>query len=466
MFARLKNPDSGDPIALYPITAESLDAWSQDQEPGVRDWITETGFKAKPGAHTIIPDPTGGVGVVLLGVDGLNTPWDWAGLATALPQATYEVAAPLEAPAATAAAFGWALGTYKFDRYKTQKDGADEAPVLLWPAEADRDAVVRETEAVFLCRDLVNTPTNDLGPEELTEAARDLAADYGAKAIIIAGDDLLDKGFPAVHAVGRAAARAPRVVDFSWGPEGAPKVTLVGKGVCFDTGGLDIKPAGAMKLMKKDMGGAAHVLAIAKILMAADVNLRLRVIIPAVENSIAGNAMRPLDVVSTAKGTTIEIGHTDAEGRVILADALWHAVSEKPDLLLDFATLTGAARVALGTELPALFCNDDGLAADILAAGETVKDPLWRLPLWAGYRYLVDGDTADLTNAPEGGYGGAITAALFLEHFVTPGEGAPPPWAHVDVMAWNVRGRAGRPKGGEAMGARAMAHMIRERFGV
>jgi len=303
-----------------------------------------------------------------------------------------------------------------------------------------------------------------MGPGDLADAARTLGRAFKARVRVIEGDQLLKKNFPAIHAVGRASDRAPRLIDLTWGPANAPKVTLVGKGVCFDTGGLDIKTAAGMKFMKKDMGGAAHVLGIASVLMAAGARIRLRVLIPAVENSISGNAMRPLDIVATRRGTTVEIGNTDAEGRVILADALWDAVAEAPDLLIDFATLTGAARVALGTDLPALFCNDDKLAADITAAGQAVEDPLWRLPLWDGYRSMVEGSQADLTNSPEGGYAGAITAALFLEHFATPEKGKPVPWAHVDLMAWNLKSRPGRPMGGEAMGLRAMAAMILKRF--
>ena len=305
------------------------------------------------------------------------------------------------------------------------------------------------------------TTISDMGPDGLAAAAEDLARDHGAEITVVVGDDLLERNFPAVHAVGRAHDRAPRLIDLRWGDPAAPKVTLVGKGVCFDTGGLDIKSAAGMKLMKKDMGGGAHVLGVAKMVMAAALPVRLRVLVPAVENSIAGNAMRPGDIVATRKGLSIEINNTDAEGRVILADALTEAAAETPDLIVDFATLTGAARVALGTDLPALYCNDEALAADILGAAEASDDPLWRMPLWAGYEEKVDAKVGDVDNAPEGGYGGSITAALFLQRFVADGV----PWAHLDLMAWNLSTRAGRPEGGEAMGMRAVYQMLRNRYG-
>jgi leucyl aminopeptidase len=281
---------------------------------------------------------------------------------------------------------------------------------------------------------------------------------------VIVGDDLLDAGYPAIHTVGRASARAPRLIDIVWGNADAPKVTLIGKGVCFDSGGLDLKPSSGMKLMKKDMGGAAHVLGLASMVMDAKLPVRLRVLIPAVENSVDGSAMRPLDVVPTRKGLTIEIGNTDAEGRVVLADALAEAVRDAPDLIIDCATLTGAARVALGTEIPALFCNDDEMAAGILANSALVGDPVWRMPLWQDYNTHVDGKVADVTNAPESGFGGAITAALFLERFVQPDSGDAPAWAHLDMMAWNLSSRPGRPEGGEAMGLRALFAYLKERF--
>lgn len=451
-------------VPITAVTAQDLKAWLAKQDAPTRAWVTANGFTAAAGRHLVIPNAKGGVSRVVLGRGAPASMWDFGDLPQKLPAGRYKLDgmdAKKYAGQATAAALAWALGSYQFDRYKA---GAKAAAKLVWPAACDRAKVEREAKGTILCRDLINTPTNDMGPADLADAARALGRAFKARVRVIEGDQLLKQNFPAIHAVGRASDRAPRLIDLTWGPARAPKVTLVGKGVCFDTGGLDIKSAAGMKLMKKDMGGAAHVLGIAHVLMAAGANIRLRVLIPAVENSISGNAMRPMDIVATRRGTTVEIANTDAEGRVILADALWDAVAEAPDLLIDFATLTGAARVALGTDLPALFCNDDTLAADILAAGTGVEDPLWRLPLWDGYRAMVDGSQADLTNAPEGGYAGAITAALFLEHFATPEKGKPVPWAHVDLMAWNLKSRPGRPSGGEAMGLRAMAAMILKRF--
>jgi leucyl aminopeptidase len=300
-----------------------------------------------------------------------------------------------------------------------------------------------------------------MGPPELAAAARRLARRHRAQYQAIIGRDLLRRNYPAIHAIGRAAAKAPRLIDLRWGRRDAPKVTLVGKGVCFDTGGLDLKLAPNMKLMKKDMGGAAHVLGLADMIMAAGLDVRLRVLVPAVENGVAGNAIYPLDVVTSRSGRTIEIGHTDAEGRVILADALTEACRETPDLVVDFATLTGAARVALGVEVAAMFSNDDGLAEAISASGRQAGDPVWRLPLWQPYADYNKSAVADISNEPSHRQGGAIAAALFLESFV----GAGIPWVHFDIMAWNLYDRPGRPKGGEAMGLRAMFGAIAERFG-
>lgn len=452
-------------VPITPVSAMDLKAWLAKQDARTRSWVAANGFKAKAGRHLIVPDEKGGIGRVVLGRGEPASMWDFGDLSRILPAGRYKLDgldAKKDAADATAAALAWALGSYYFGRYKA---GGGSGAKLVWPASCDRAQVEREAKGTFLCRELINTPTNDMGPADLADAARALGRAFKARVRVIEGDQLLKKNFPAIHAVGRASDRAPRLIDLTWGPATAPKVTLVGKGVCFDTGGLDIKSAAGMKFMKKDMGGAAHVLGIAHVLMAAGAGIRLRVLIPAVENSISGNAMRPMDVVATRRGTTVEIANTDAEGRVILADALWEAVAESPELLIDFATLTGAARVALGTELPALFCNDEKLAGDILAAGTRLEDPLWRLPLWDGYRPMVDGSQADLTNSPDGGYAGAITAALFLEHFATPAKGRPVPWAHVDLMAWNLKSRPGRPMGGEAMGLRAVAAMILDRFG-
>ncbi len=446
------------PVTLIP--AKSSEAWQNRQPDTIRAWLEKSGFKGKTGALRLIPADDGSLAGVVFVVPDTPTLWDFAALPEKLPGGAYMVADDLDADAATHLALAWALAGYRFSRYKQDKSDY-EAPQLVWPATCRRDEASYLAEATGLVRDLINTPAADMGPDELAQAARDLANKHGAAIALTIGDELLTKNFPAIHAVGRANDRAPRLIDLTWGSADAPKVTLVGKGVCFDTGGLDIKSAAAMKLMKKDMGGAAHVLGAADALMASGLNIRLRVLVPAVENSIAGNAIRPGDVLPTRKGLTIEIGNTDAEGRVILSDALTEAVAEKPEVIIDFATLTGAARVALGTELPALFCNDDDLADGLLGAGKDISDPLWRMPLWAGYEKMVDGKVADINNAPEGGYGGSITAALFLQRFID----ADIPWAHIDLMAWNLSHKPGRPEGGEAMGMRALVRYLQDRYG-
>lgn len=452
-------------VPVTPVCDSGFAAWQAGQPDAVRRWVTASGFKPKPGRVHLVPAPDGGLAGVVLGVGGDDALWDWGVLPGALPPGDYRLQAQPNGARVdgTRAALGWALGAYRFDRYKTATGDGQPAPRLMWPADADQGAVLRAAEATWLARDLINTPASDMGPADLAAAAAALALRFGATCRVIEGDDLLAENYPAIHAVGRAAAprRAPRLIDLRWGGEAAPKVTLVGKGVCFDTGGLDIKPASAMKLMKKDMGGAANLLGAALMIMDLGLPVRLRLLIPAVENSVAGDAMRPMDVVATRSGKSVEIGHTDAEGRVILADALTEAAAEQPDLLVDFATLTGAARVALGTELPALFCDDDGVAEALLAAGKACDDPLWRMPLWSGYRGQVDGKVADLTNDAESSYGGAITAALFLKEFA---HGAKA-WAHVDLMAWTLSAKPGRPEGGEAMAMRALVAAVAERFG-
>ena len=447
---------AGDAVPVSVFDAAGLKVWLADREPRIRAWVDSSGFEAKAGAVCPVPGETGKVERILCGRD-TDTPdiWRIAALPERLPPGDYALDSGAD-PAQ--AALGWMLGAYRFDRYKTAEKKA--RPVLGLPDGIDRKRLTATVEAVFLARDLINTPAEDMKPSDLAAAAETVAGRHGADFHVTVGDDLLERNYPAIHTVGRAAADAPRLIDLAWGDPDRPKVTLVGKGVCFDSGGLGIKPASGMKLMKKDMGGAATVLGLAGMIMALNLPVRLRLLTPAVENAIAGNAYRPMDVIRTRSGTTVEIGHTDAEGRVILCDALAEAAGEEPDLLLDVATLTGAARVALGTELPALFCNDDGLAGDILAQGEAADDPLWRLPLWPGYRKRIEGEAGDITNAPEGPFGGAITAALFLERFV---DGAAR-WAHIDTMGWNLTARPGRPKGGEALALRALFAAIEARY--
>jgi leucyl aminopeptidase len=445
-------------IPLRPLRRDELAPWFANQPESVTRWVNSIGFEAKPGTTCLVPGDDGNIREVLVGLG--ETLWDWASLSTVLPAHAYHLAGELTDEQANHAALGWALGTYRFDRLKKSED-KDHA-LLAWPEACDRRQVASAARATFLVRDLINTPASHMGPTELAASANKTAEDHGATMRVLVGDELLDKGFPAIHAVGRAATpeRAPRLIDLTWGEPSHPKVTLVGKGVCFDTGGLDLKSAAHMKLMKKDMGGSAHVLGVASMIMDAALPVRLRVLIPAVENSVSAAALRPLDVIPTRKGTTIEIGNTDAEGRVILADALTEASAEAPELLVDFATLTGAARIALGAELPALYANDEATAAALLAHGERASDPLWRMPLYKPYRRLIDGKVADITNSADSPLGGSITAALFLQEFVEPDI----PWIHIDVMAWNTSSRPGRPEGGEAMGMRAVYALIKQKF--
>ena len=447
-----------------PITALSkagFQAWREQAAARERDWAAATGFSADPGKVSLVPDKEGRLGRVLVGMpENEAAMWALAGLSETLPAGAYRLETVGEGADSSRLALGWALGTYAFDLYRKKEKKKDSA-TLVWPEGADRGFVERIAGAICLARDLINTPASDLGPAELAEAAERVVATAGAKCRVIVGDALLAENYPTIHAVGRASDRAPRLVDITWGEESAPKVTLVGKGVCFDTGGLDLKPASGMRMMKKDMAGAAITLALGQAIMQAGLPVRLRVLLPLVENSVAGNAMRPLDIVRTRKGLTVEIGNTDAEGRLILCDALTEACTESSAMLLDIATLTGAARVALGPELPALFCNDDVVASGLVEAGAAEDDPLWRMPLWRPYRKLLDSKAADLNNVSEGPHAGAITAALYLQEFVEPGI----PWAHIDVMAWNTRARPGRPEGAEAQTLRAVYAHIAKRFG-
>ncbi len=422
-------------------------------------WLQSAGFAAKDGELALIPDASGGLAAAVLGLGKGEDRLALAQFAESLPQGTYALGDVPEGHGGANAALGWALGTYRFARYKTS---AKKFPKLVLPDGADGDDVTRIAEGVFLARDLINTPSNDMGPEELAAAARDLAKRHGAKFAVTLGEDLLKKNYPLIHTVGRASPRAPRLIDFTWGRAAAPKVTLVGKGVCFDTGGLDLKNSSGMLTMKKDMGGAAVVLGLAHMIMDAKLDVRLRVLIPAVENSVSGNAYRPGDVFKSRKGLTVEIGNTDAEGRLVLADALAEGDDETPDLMVDIATLTGAARGATGMELPPFFTDDETLAADIARAGNAVSDYVWRLPLWRGYESAITSPIADLNNSPDYGLAGAITAALFLNRFVTKTKS----WMHLDIPAWIDRPKPGRRKGAEANTARALYAMLRKaRYG-
>ena len=451
--------DAPDAVPVLIVDKESLQGWLESADPASRNWVAANGFEAEAGSALALPGPDGKAVRVLAGAERPGDMWACGSLPRRLKSGAFLIENDLDAAAATRAATAWGLGCYAFDAYSGSKSRNHAS--LLWPANADRNAAQATVEAHALARDLINTPANDMGPERLEAAVRELGERHGAQVSSIVGDELLARNYPTVHAVGRAASVAPRLIDLVWGDDDRPKLTLVGKGVCFDSGGLDLKPPAGMRLMKKDMGGAANMLGLAHMVMSAGLPVRLRLMIPAVENSVSGNAMRPMDVIRTRKGLTVEIGNTDAEGRLILCDALAEASAESPDLILDCATLTGAARTALGADLPALFCNDDAAAAALLEACEAERDPVWRMPLFQPYRKLLSSDVADMNNVSDGPLAGAITAALFLERFIEPGV----PWAHVDMMAWNRENRPGRPRGGEAQFIRGAMAMLRCRYG-
>jgi leucyl aminopeptidase len=447
-------------VPIFFVSAETWPEIRAQLPPVAAAFAAANGFEPTPGRLLVLPGEDGALVGVLFGLERKDAksrdPFLPGRLATSLPAGTYRFAnAPYE-PELAALAF--LLSSYRFTRYKKAEG---EIPELLPPDGVDMDRLTRIAKAVALGRDLVNTPANDLGPEALEAAALKVAAKFGAKSSVVRGDKLLEQNYPLIHAVGRAADQAPRIVEFSWGQKDAPKVTLVGKGVCFDTGGLDIKPEAGMILMKKDMGGAATALALAKMIMGADLPVRLRVILPIVENSIAGNAMRPSDIYPSRKGLTVEIGNTDAEGRLILADALTLADEEAPDLLIDFATLTGAARVALGPDLPPFYTMSDELAGEIAQFAKSAHDPVWRMPLWDPYDKLLDGKVGNLSNISGGSFAGSITAALFLRRFVEKAKA----WVHFDIYAWNPSAKSARPEGAEVQAARLLFDLIESRYG-
>jgi leucyl aminopeptidase len=443
-----------DATPLHVVRAGDYAAWSAEQPARVRDWIAATGHRGDAGTLAWIPTDGSAAALAIVGNDPLYAIGD---LPHRLPPGTYR-AVTLLTSSAELTVLGWGLGAYRYTRYKA----AERAPArLVVPGSCNASLLRDQLDAIALVRDLINAPASDMLPQQLSDAAAALANEFGAQCSVIVGDDLLTNNFPTIHAVGRASGNAPRLIDLSWGNANDPRVTLIGKGVCFDSGGLDIKPSNNMRLMKKDMGGAAHVLGIARLVMAQKLPVRLRVLVPAVENAISGDAYRPGDIIRTRKGTTVEIDNTDAEGRLVLCDALALACESAPGTIIDFATLTGAARSALGTDLPALFCNDDALADGLLNAGRNVADPMWRMPLHQPYRKMLDSKVADLVNSPSSPYAGAITAALFLETFVAQGV----PWAHFDLMAWNTSTTPGRPEGGEAMALRAVYAHLANRFG-
>ena len=442
----------GRTLPIFAVTPAHIATGTID--PVALDWAGKAGYKAESGSLLLIPTSDGHLGGALfgLGSNPSEQPFLTGKLARALPAGDWHIeTAPLTA---NRLSLGFGLGSYRFDRYKAEKP---EGPKLLIPQDADATDIKRQLAGVFLARDLINTPTNDMGPDQLEAAFRGLAAHYDAEVSVITGEALIERNFPLVHTVGRASADAPRLLELRWGKKGHKTVTLVGKGVCFDTGGLDIKPASSMLLMKKDMGGAANVMGLALMIMDAKLKVDLRVIVPVVENSISANAFRPGDIYRSRKGLTVQIDNTDAEGRLILADALAYADEEEPDLLIDMATLTGAARVALGPDLPPFFTDDEHLAVDLREASLETDDPMWRMPLYTGYDKDISARIADLTNAPSGGMAGSITAALFLKRFVTRTKS----WAHFDIFGWAQAERPHSPVGGEAQGIRALYHHIR-----
>lgn len=440
-------------LPLIALTVADYPTWLTTQSVYVKNWLAANHFQIDKAQHCLIPDETGQMTAVIFSMDveadDNDAFWRASQLAAALPPGTYALPKEFSPEQQHHFSLAWGLVSYRFDRYKTV---AAAEQVLCLPATTLQQAVENSVQAIFLIRDLINTPSEDMGPEQLAEAMRTLAVQHKAHFKACVGEALLAENYPMVHTVGRASAQVPRLLSLHWGSDMHPKVTLVGKGVCFDSGGLDLKPSRGMRLMKKDMGGAAHVLGLASMIMSAALPIQLCVLIPAVENVVAGNAYRPGDVLQTRKGLTVEVGNTDAEGRLVLADALTAACEDKPDLIIDFATLTGAARIALGTELPALFSNRDAVAAGIVAAAEKVCDPVWPMPLFKPYKRLLKSTLADLNNDGGGGYGGAIMAALFLQAFVDDDI----PWVHFDLMAWNRSAQPGRPEGGEAMALRAV----------
>ena len=455
LIAQASGRRAATPIEATDVT--HLSSLRKRLQAAQRNWLDESGFDGKPGSVCLVPDANGKLARVLVGVDRQDALGALAALPLNLPSAEYTLApegVPLDPQLS---ALGWALGAYQFTRYRNAKRPA--SPLLV--SAATVSALTPLVEATYLVRDLVNTPTEDMGPKQLADQVKQLAKAHKAKVREWVGEELLEDNFPTIHAVGRASHRAPRLVELSWGKANDPKVVLVGKGVCFDTGGLDLKPSDGMRWMKKDMGGAAHAIALAGLVMTAKLPVRLSLLVPAVENAVAGNAMRPGEVIITRAGHSVEVDYSDAEGRLILCDALAYAAEQKPQLIIDFATLTGAARVALGPDVPALFANDDPLAQAALACGNEVADPLWRLPLWRPYRKLLESYLADFANAGSSRHAGAITAALFMERFIPEGM----PWLHLDTYAWNDGDRPGRPRGGEAMGLRAMFALLSKRYG-
>jgi len=448
----LNAENSGTP--LFIIEKPAYQAWLDSQETQSKNWLSNTQYQGT--GLALIPNSEGKLSQVLFVVSDASDYFSCGDLIKQLPQGQYLLKA--EPEHVEAISFGWLVGAYQFDRYISNKSDKVLACLAINNA-AIADRAIKSAQATALTRDLINTPAADMMPEHLAQAADDLAQQFNAKVSHIVGDELLTENYPTIHAVGRASVHTPRLIDLTWGDAKNPQITLVGKGVCFDSGGLDMKPAAGMRNMKKDMGGSAHVLGLAQLIMAHNLPINLRVLIPAVENAVSSNALRPGDVVTTRKGLTVEIHNTDAEGRLVLCDALAEAENDEPELIIDFATLTGAMRVALGTELPGFFSTNDQVAADITSAGLKNSDPVWRMPLHKPYNNLFESTIADMTNCPTQPFGAAISAALYLERFVEKTD-----WVHFDVMAFNIRHLSGRPLGGEAFGIRSVFDYLAARF--
>lgn len=456
-FAHLIQPDQGqDARTITLVTKSDFENWMMAQPERERTALSVSGFKGKTGDFAILPGDKPGDWNAVAGIGKERSVWDLAPAAQRLPAGTYRIAGA----SAGIAGLGWLLAQYRYDRFLSKADATGDRILLVSEPGLIVDQI-RQAEATAIVRDLVNTPAADLGPAGIQAAVEALGTEFEAKIHVTKGHEL-EVGYPMVHAVGQAAEkhRAPRLIELTWGNPKNPPIALIGKGVAFDTGGLNIKTGSFMRLMKKDMGGAAHALAVARLVMEARLPVHLHLVIPAVENAISGNALRPGDVLKSRKGLTVEIDNTDAEGRLILGDAITKAAEAKPELMIDFATLTGAARVALGPDLPAMFANDEALASDVSTAAHDVQDPIWRMPLWDRYDDMLKSDIADMVNSAEGGMAGAVTAALFLRRFVPEGT----PWLHFDTFAWRPSSTPGRPKGGDAMGARAVFELLRRRY--
>lgn len=452
MLSLLVAGNHGTPLTL--VETSSYDNWLGQQPEALKNWLTSTSYKGK--GISLIPGTDGSLGQVVVGVEDMASHFICGDLAEKLPAGDYRLEG--DDNLQKLAAFSWGLGAYQFDRYKKADD--KPRPQLVLPGQELVDETEKFVQAIAVVRDLINIPAGDMMPEHMGAVVESMAQEFGAEVHQIVGEDLLEQNYPTIYAVGRASTHAPRLIDLKWGNENHPAITLVGKGVCFDSGGLDLKQPAGMRLMKKDMGGAAHVIGLARLIMAFKLPVRLRMLIPAVENAVSGNALRPGDVVTTRQGLTVEIHNTDAEGRLVLCEALTEASSEKPDMIVDFATLTGACRIALGTELPGFFTDNAKLAAELMSAGNRTDDPVWHMPLHKAYKYMLKSEVADMTNCASVPFAGSITAALYLQEFVNDST----PWVHFDIMAWNTRSQAGRPVGGEAFGVRAMFEVLRQRY--